>query len=58
MKARDVMTSGVISVETRASVIQAAQVMLQNKISGLLVVDESGHLVGVVSESDFLHRGE
>jgi CBS domain-containing protein len=55
---RDVMTWGVVSVEADASVARAARIMLQNKISGLPVVDAKGTLVGIVTESDFLHRGE
>jgi CBS domain-containing protein len=58
MKAHDVMTWGVISVHANDSVIRAAQLMLQNKISGLSVVDDKGDLVGVVTEGDFLRRGE
>ena len=58
MKARDVMTWGVNSIEADASVMRAAQLMLQHKISGLPVVDAHGKLVGIVTEGDFLRRGE
>jgi CBS domain-containing protein len=58
MKARDVMTWGVISVEADASVERAARLMLQNKVSGLPVVDSNGALVGMVTEGDFLRRTE
>ena len=58
MKARDVMTWGVISVETDASVERAARLMLQNKVSGLPVVDSQGAMVGIVTEGDFLRRSE
>ena len=58
MKARDVMTWGVISVEPDASVERAAQLMLQNRISGLPVVAPQGALVGMVTEGDFLRRSE
>src|SRR6478609_6995313 len=58
MKAQDVMTSGVISVPSNASVMRAVHLMLQNKISGLTVVDDKGSLVGMVTEGDFLRRGE
>jgi CBS domain-containing protein len=34
----------------------AARLMLQNRISGLPVVDAGGNLVGVVTEGDFLRR--
>jgi CBS domain-containing protein len=58
MKAHDVMTWGAITVEPDASVTRAVRLMLQNKISGLPVVDAKGQLVGMVTEGDFLRRGE
>jgi CBS domain-containing protein len=58
MKAHDVMTWGVISVEPDAPVMRAARLMLQHRISGLPVVDAKGKLVGIVTEGDFLRRGE
>lgn len=58
MQVRDVMTPSVISVGPDASVHEAAQLMLQNNISGLPVVDKSGALVGIVTEGDFLRRSE
>ncbi len=58
MKARDVMTPRVISIETDAPIMQAVRLMLQNRISGLPVVGRKGELVGMVTEGDFLRRGE
>jgi len=58
VKAKDIMTSPVVSVELDATVMQAAQIMLQKRISGLPVVDKDGHLVGIVTEGDFLRRAE
>jgi len=58
MQARDVMTRSVISVAPDATVLQAARLMLQHRISGLPVVDSAGKLVGVLSEGDFLRRRE
>jgi CBS domain-containing protein len=58
MKAKDVMTPHVLSVAPDESVFVAARLMLQNRISGLPIVDEGGNLVGVVSEGDFLRRAE
>src|SRR5262249_7583987 len=58
MKARDVMTWGAITVEPGESITRAVQLMLQNKISGLPVVNDQGQLVGIVTEGDFLRRGE
>jgi CBS domain-containing protein len=58
MKARDVMTPRVISIETDAPSMRAVRLMLQNRISGLPVVGRKGELVGMVTEGDFLRRGE
>jgi CBS domain-containing protein len=58
MQVRDVMTRNVISVAANETVVNAARIMLQNRISGLPVVDADGDLVGIVTEGDFLRRGE
>ena len=58
MQVRDVMTRGVISVKADESILKAARLMLQSRISGLPVVDAKDKLVGVVTEGDFLRRGE
>lgn len=58
MKARDVMTQPVISVDADAPISLAIRLLLQKKISGLPVVDTVGNLVGVVTEGDFLRRAE
>src|SRR5512146_1078405 len=58
MKAEDVMTREVISIDPDSTVLQAARLMLQHHISGLPVIDNSGNLVGVLSEGDFLRRRE
>ena len=58
MRAKNIMTAPVVSVEPDATVAQAVEIMLQNRISGLPVVDKDGHLVGIVTEGDFLRRAE
>lgn len=58
MKAEDVMTREVISIDPDSTVLQAARLMLQHRISGLPVIDANGQLVGVLSEGDFLRRRE
>ena len=58
MNASDVMTRDVVTIGPDATVLQAARLMLQNRISGLPVIDAEGNLVGVVSEGDFLRRRE
>jgi len=58
MQVRDVMMRNVIAAKADDSILTAARLMLQNRISGLPVLDASGALVGVVTEGDFLRRGE
>ncbi|MGY3583141.1 CBS domain-containing protein [Bradyrhizobium sp. USDA 4341] len=57
MRAHQFMTRNVVTVTPRTSVEDAANIMLQNHISGLPVVD-NGKLTGIVSESDFMRRSE
>jgi len=58
MQVKDIMTINVISIGADESVAKAASLMLQNRISGLPVVDTEGELVGMVTEGDFLRRRE
>jgi CBS domain-containing protein len=58
MKAKDVMTRNVASVGGDATILQAARLMLQQRISGLPVVNAGGELVGIITEGDFLRRME
>lgn len=54
MRVKEVMTSNPISLGHEETLEKAAMVMLQNKISGLPIMDESGNLVGLLSETDVL----
>ena len=58
MRAHQIMTRSVISVTPDTTIVEAANIMLQRHVSGLPVVDETGKLVGVVSEGDFIRRSE
>lgn len=58
MHASDIMTSHVVTVGPDDSILQAARLMLQKRISGLPVADGENRLVGIVSEGDFLRRAE
>lgn len=57
MQTRQIMTQNVITVSPGTPVADAARTMLDNRISGLPVV-ENGKLVGIVTEGDFLRRAE
>jgi CBS domain-containing protein len=58
MQAKEVMTTGVVTIEPSATVMQAVRLMLQKRISGLPVINASGDLIGIVTEGDFLRRTE
>jgi CBS domain-containing protein len=58
MRAHQIMTRKVISVKPDTSIADAANIMLQQHISGLPVVNETGKLVGIISEGDFIRRAE
>src|ERR1700722_15951442 len=58
MRAHQIMTRKVISVRPDTSVVDAANTMLQQHISGLPVVNEVCKLVGILSEGDFIRRTE
>jgi CBS domain-containing protein len=50
------MTRRVMTVAPDASIADAARLMLENKVTGLPVVDAEGHVVGIVSEHDLLRE--
>lgn len=56
MKVKDIMTREVVTVLPEASIEEIAKVLVENKISGVPVVDDVGNLVGIVSEGDLLHK--
>jgi len=58
MRAIDVMTTNVITVEPNTSVQELATLLSERGISGVPVVDRDNHLVGIVTEGDLLHRTE
>ncbi len=55
--AADVMTKNVIAVTEDATVREAGQAMIDNGVSGLVVLNAAGALAGVVSESDLMNTG-
>src|SRR6516165_4403480 len=58
MRAMDVMTTNVITVDANTSVQEVARLLSEWGISGVPVVDAADRLVGIVSEGDLLHRVE
>jgi len=56
MLVREVMTSPAVTVRDSATVKEAVAVLDRHSITALPVVDDSGELVGVVSEADVIRE--
>jgi CBS domain-containing protein len=56
MKVGEVMTREVVTVPPGASLKEAARLLVEHRISGLPVVDNQNHVLGVVSEADVLPK--
>jgi CBS domain-containing protein len=58
LRARDVMTSTLVTARGDMSLEQAVGLMLEHRVSGLPVLESDGRLVGIVTEGDLLRRSE
>ncbi|BCX17130.1 MAG: histidine kinase [Geminicoccaceae bacterium] len=58
MQVRDVMTTKVITVRPDTPVTEIARLLVENRISGVPVVDEENRVLGIVSEGDLIRRLE
>ncbi len=54
MKAKDLMVSPVVSVPLGTNLEEAARLMVERRIGSVLVVDEAGRPVGIISRLDLL----
>ena len=54
LKAKDIMTKSALTVKRSTPIFEAVEVMVQNKITGLPVVDDDMKLVGILTEKDVL----
>jgi CBS-domain-containing membrane protein len=58
LKAKDIMTKEVITVGPGATVEELARILIDNKISGVPVVDEQKRLKGIVTENDLIRQNK
>lgn len=58
LTAKDIMTREVITIRKGASIEEALKLMACNDISGLPVVDIENNLIGIITESDVLLKGQ
>jgi len=58
MRVKDNMTENVIAVTEEATLVEALRKLVESKVSALVVIDESGAPVGILSEGDLMRRAE
>ncbi|SFI08122.1 CBS domain-containing protein [Tindallia magadiensis] len=58
LKAKDIMVKDVMTVTEDQTVDQVIQLLMDHNISGLPVVDEDNHVVGIVTEGDLIYRSK
>ena len=56
MLAKDVMSRNVITVKADTSIREIAAMLVKEQISGMPVVDQEDNIIGIVSESDLMHK--
>lgn len=54
MLAKDIMTREVITVKAHDQVDEVARLLVDHKISGIPVIDEERHVIGIVTEKDLI----
>ena len=53
---RDIMTEKIVSVTLETSLKDLAKIFVETHFSNLPVLDEAGHLAGVISETDLIEQ--
>ena len=54
LKVKDIMTRAVITVSPDMEIVHVAKILLENRINGAPVIDETGKLVGILCQSDLI----
>lgn len=52
--ARDIMTTEVITLTPEMDFVTAAKILLEKRVNGAPVVNEQGHLLGILCQSDLI----
>lgn len=58
MKAQDIMEREVVTVKEHDRLEEAAKVLLDNKISGVPVVNNDQRVVGIITEGDLIYQAK
>ncbi len=56
MKARDIMSTNLVTISPEATIENAARLMADENISGIPVINNEGEMVGMISEGDLLGK--
>jgi CBS-domain-containing membrane protein len=56
VRVEDFMTRRVVTITPETTLLAAAKLMLEHRVGGLPVLDASGRMIGVFSESDLLRE--
>jgi CBS domain-containing protein len=54
LKAKDIMSTELITVSPETEIIQATRLLLENNINGVPVMNDTGKLVGILCQSDLV----
>lgn len=58
IRAKNIMTRDVITVNPSMTIEEFARVLMKNQISGAPVVDEKGSLIGIATENDLITQNK
>jgi len=54
MKAREMMSSPVVTLKTAATVAEAKRLMIEKHFRRFPIVNDDGHLIGLITQTDIL----
>jgi CBS-domain-containing membrane protein len=58
LKAKDIMTTNVITVKETTTLEDLARIIMQHHISGAPVVNDKGTVTGIVTENDLINQNK
>jgi CBS-domain-containing membrane protein len=58
LKAKDIMTTNVITVTPDTTIENLAHILIEHNISGVPVVNNEGDLIGIVTENDLISKNK
>jgi CBS domain-containing protein len=56
VRVEDYMTRRVVTITPDTTLLAAARLMLEHRVGGLPVLNDSGRIIGIFSESDLLRQ--